>query len=408
MDFFGMALNRGKGVDTVILADNSRALTSNQLNEIKEAIIQFIYINQELSERYEFPKDNLALVTYADEPELEVPFTTMYENLAHKVADIETITTRPKIGEALQFSSRLCSKLGATTEYRGNKFLPRIILFGSGEDFSADASDPKDAAIECALQGFMVYVVHVTQIGSSDRVLLREIAKLSGSNILVKTSDLEELDPMYKRQVEILGKGGPSSSGETTLMNMLLGAGVDALAGALAEAIMEGSQDSETLPGTSSTARKFQVGQRVRVKSCVRKPKYGWGNFKKGDGGVVVGYDSDGDVQVRSPSQDRWAGTEEELEVVSSAESSGHRQFQRGDKVKVKDQVRKPKYGWGVVDPEDVGTFVRYDGDDGDVVINFPSKSGWRGVESEIERVKANEMSYERSSRNRGKGCIIQ
>ena len=56
-----------------------------------------------------------------------------------------------------------------------------------------------------------------------------------------------------------------------------------------------------------------------------------------------------------------------------------------GDRVRVRQCVASPKYGWGSsVDHKSSGTLKRID-DGGDVIIDFPNHSGWRGRLEEIE-----------------------
>ena len=56
-----------------------------------------------------------------------------------------------------------------------------------------------------------------------------------------------------------------------------------------------------------------------------------------------------------------------------------------GDRVRVRQSVVSPKYGWGTsVDHESSGALKRID-DSGDVIIDFPKHSGWKGRLEEIE-----------------------
>lgn len=64
--------------------------------------------------------------------------------------------------------------------------------------------------------------------------------------------------------------------------------------------------------------------------------------------------------------------------------------FEVGDEVQV--IVSKPRYGWGPVDPGDIGTIVGFSGDpekvSTSVFINFPGKhSHWHALVREIDFV---------------------
>ena len=64
----------------------------------------------------------------------------------------------------------------------------------------------------------------------------------------------------------------------------------------------------------------FKIGQLVRVKPTVDRPRYKWGNVKRGSVGVVAGIKK-GDVIVDFPEQPRWHGLMKELEPVSNDEN---------------------------------------------------------------------------------------
>ena len=57
-----------------------------------------------------------------------------------------------------------------------------------------------------------------------------------------------------------------------------------------------------------------------------------------------------------------------------------------GSKVRVKASVLRPKYNWGAVSHSDLGTVVSI-ADDGDVLVNFPKQSKWKGTLDEMEVV---------------------
>jgi hypothetical protein len=65
-------------------------------------------------------------------------------------------------------------------------------------------------------------------------------------------------------------------------------------------------------------------------------------------------------------------------------------EYRAGDRVRMKKDFEKPKYGWGEVKQSDVG-IVKKVLEDGDLIIDFPKHSGWRGYQSEMEPAEAKE-----------------
>ena len=62
-----------------------------------------------------------------------------------------------------------------------------------------------------------------------------------------------------------------------------------------------------------------RVGDRVRVKSSVTKPKYNWGQVKSTSIGKLTRIDDDGDCCVNFPEQSGWTGLLTEMEVVGAS-----------------------------------------------------------------------------------------
>ncbi|KAA0163184.1 hypothetical protein FNF28_04409 [Cafeteria roenbergensis] len=126
----------------------------------------------------------------------------------------------------------------------------------------------------------------------------------------------------------------------------------------------------------------FSVGARVRVKPSVSSPKYGWGPVSAGDVGTIVGFDSDGNMKVNFPGKAAsWTGFPSEMELVSGGAGA----FSIGARVRVKRSVSSPKYGWGSVSVNDVGT-VKSVESDSRMRVDFPGKnSNWLADPSEME-----------------------
>ncbi|XP_063244096.1 E3 ubiquitin-protein ligase HERC2 isoform X2 [Bacillus rossius redtenbacheri] len=58
-----------------------------------------------------------------------------------------------------------------------------------------------------------------------------------------------------------------------------------------------------------------------------------------------------------------------------------------GDKVKVKQSIKNPKYKWGSVNHNSVGVVTRISSSGRDVTVDFPQQSNWTGLMSEMELV---------------------
>lgn len=67
----------------------------------------------------------------------------------------------------------------------------------------------------------------------------------------------------------------------------------------------------------------FKTGDKVMV--ICDTPLEGWGEVDKGDVGVVRNVFSNGDIEVDFPTQERWATTAEELELIERRAASGKR-----------------------------------------------------------------------------------
>nr|CAD7427832.1 unnamed protein product [Timema monikensis] len=65
----------------------------------------------------------------------------------------------------------------------------------------------------------------------------------------------------------------------------------------------------------------------------------------------------------------------------------GQHPLKVGDKVKVKQAVKNPKYKWGSVNHSSVGVVTRISNNGRDVTVDFPQQSNWTGVVSEMEPV---------------------
>ncbi|XP_076866326.1 GTPase IMAP family member 7-like isoform X2 [Brachyhypopomus gauderio] len=131
---------------------------------------------------------------------------------------------------------------------------------------------------------------------------------------------------------------------------------------------------------TTSVSQKFSPGDRVRVKASVSEPKFGWGYISAESVGRVKDLCGEG-VKVDFVEQSGWCGLVSEIELVSSDRSEVPG-FRVGDQVRVKASVREPKYGWGSVSHQSVGTVIGHQ-----LVVSFPEQPRWSADPSDIEFV---------------------
>jgi hypothetical protein len=76
------------------------------------------------------------------------------------------------------------------------------------------------------------------------------------------------------------------------------------------------------------------------------------------------------------------------LKIYMYTESNGSLPMEVGSRVRLKASVQNPKYHWdGVVSRSELGTIISID-DNGDVVVNFPKQSHWRGRLDEVELIE--------------------
>jgi len=82
-----------------------------------------------------------------------------------------------------------------------------------------------------------------------------------------------------------------------------------------------------------------------------------------------------------SESESEQSADEESEESTTTAPS-----FKVGDRVRVKESVTSPQYGWGEVTHQSIGRIATLR--DGDCNVDFPGQKGWTGRQSELEKVR--------------------
>ncbi|OEL12851.1 E3 ubiquitin-protein ligase KEG [Dichanthelium oligosanthes] len=136
---------------------------------------------------------------------------------------------------------------------------------------------------------------------------------------------------------------------------------------------------SSQLEGVS----KFVVGQRVRIRGCIRQPRFGWSNHSHSSIGTISSIDADGKLRIHTPAGARaWLIDPAEVEKVEEEE-----EVCVGDWVKVKDSIATPTYQWGDVNHNSIGVVHR--ADDGELWIAFCfCERLWLCKAWEVEKVR--------------------
>ncbi|KAL7888353.1 hypothetical protein AOLI_G00033270 [Acnodon oligacanthus] len=136
---------------------------------------------------------------------------------------------------------------------------------------------------------------------------------------------------------------------------------------------------SEMELAPSSDSETFRVGDRVRVKTSVSSPKYGWGDASRRSVGVVKAIDIVS-MTVDFPEHKSWKAEISEMELAPSSDSET---FRIGDRVRVKASVSSPKYHWGSASNRSVGVVTALDGES--MTVDFPEHISWKAAVSEME-----------------------
>ncbi|KAK6928918.1 Serine-threonine/tyrosine-protein kinase, catalytic domain [Dillenia turbinata] len=99
---------------------------------------------------------------------------------------------------------------------------------------------------------------------------------------------------------------------------------------------------------------KLMVGQRVRVKFSVKQPRFGWSGHSHVSVGTISAIDADGKLRIYTPVGSRaWMLDPSEVELMEEEE------LQIGDWVRPKASVSTPTYQWGEVNGSSIGVVHR-------------------------------------------------
>ncbi|KAL7888355.1 hypothetical protein AOLI_G00033290 [Acnodon oligacanthus] len=144
-----------------------------------------------------------------------------------------------------------------------------------------------------------------------------------------------------------------------------------------------------------SSPGQIKIGDRVRVKSSVKMPRFNWGPHvtHKSIGKVKAVHGES--LIVSFPGHETWKGDLSEMELVigdiNPGASTQKRSIKVGDRVRVKLSVDTPKHKWGSVSHQSVGVVKAFDGEA--MTVDFPEHPGWKGVVSEMEIVSADDAT---------------
>ncbi|KAL3537766.1 hypothetical protein ACH5RR_001132 [Cinchona calisaya] len=110
--------------------------------------------------------------------------------------------------------------------------------------------------------------------------------------------------------------------------------------------------------------RNLIVGQRVRVKNSVKQPRFGWSGHSHASVGTITSIDADGKLRIYTLAGSKsWALDPSEVDLVEEDE------LRIGNWVRVKATVSAPRHQWGDVCHSSIGVVHRIE--DGDLWVAF-------------------------------------
>lgn len=136
-------------------------------------------------------------------------------------------------------------------------------------------------------------------------------------------------------------------------------------------------------PAHLERVNKLMVGQRVRVKSSFKQPRFGWSGHNHASVGTISSIDADGKLRIYTPAGSKaWALDPSEVDLVEEEELS------IGDWVRVKVSVSIPTHHWGEVCHSSIG--VVHHIENGDLWVSFCFMERlWLCKASEMEKVRS-------------------
>lgn len=127
---------------------------------------------------------------------------------------------------------------------------------------------------------------------------------------------------------------------------------------------------------------RFYIGQRVKVKPSIPNPRFGWSGHSHASIVSITAIDADGKIKVSSSSaQKPWILDPSEVVMVEEE------QLNIGDWVKIKPSIVMPAYHWGDVARQSVGVIHKME--DGELWVAFCfMEQLWMCKDSEMEKVR--------------------
>ncbi|XP_010938514.1 E3 ubiquitin-protein ligase KEG [Elaeis guineensis] len=128
---------------------------------------------------------------------------------------------------------------------------------------------------------------------------------------------------------------------------------------------------------------RLVAGQRVRIKKCVKQPRFGWSNHSHASIGTISSVDADGKLRIYTPAGSKaWMIDPADVDRVVEED-----EVCVGDWVKVRETVTTPTYQWGDVSHASIGVVHR--AEDGDLWVAFCfSERLWVCKEWEVGKVR--------------------
>lgn len=127
---------------------------------------------------------------------------------------------------------------------------------------------------------------------------------------------------------------------------------------------------------------KIVIGQKVKVKNTVKQPRFGWSGHNHASLGTISAIDADGKLRIYTPVGSKaWALDPSEVEIVEE------RELRINDWVRVKPNVANPTHQWGDVCSLSIGVVHRIEDDDVWVAFCFMDRL-WLCKAWEMDRVR--------------------
>lgn len=139
-------------------------------------------------------------------------------------------------------------------------------------------------------------------------------------------------------------------------------------------------------PSDLDRVNKLAVGQRVKVTNTVKQPRFGWSGHSHASVGTISAIDVDGKLRIYTPAGSKaWMLDPSEVEIVEE------RELRVKDWVRVKPNVSSPTHQWGDVCHSSIGVVHRLEDDDVWVAFCFMDRL-WLCKSWDIYRVRPFEV----------------